>query len=134
MKPDASAMSTPLGIGVTPVAEATTRSAKPPWEAPAMTASPTATLSTSGPTSLTIPATSPPGVNGSLGLNWYLSWMISTSGKFKPQACTSMTTCPGPALGSGTSSITNDSGGPNSLQTTAFMAGCLAAPPNAWER
>src|SRR3954447_7360192 len=134
MNPDASAMSTPFGTGVTPVADATTFSASPPWDGPAITAAPTAPVSTSGPTSLTMPAASPPGVNGSLGLNWYLSWMISASGKFKPQACTSMTPCPGPALGSGTSSITSDSGGPNSLQTTAFMAGCLAAPPAAWEQ
>jgi hypothetical protein len=32
------------------------------------------------PTSLTTPASSLPGENGNGGLNWYLFWMISTSG------------------------------------------------------
>ena len=38
-----------------------------------------------------------------LGLNWYLSSMISASGKFTPAAFTAITTSPSPATGSGAS-------------------------------
>src|SRR3982750_3308186 len=52
-----------------------------------MTLSPGFTFFTSGPTSFTTPASSLPGENGNGGLNWYLFWMISTSGKFTLAAC-----------------------------------------------
>src|SRR5438045_8834650 len=85
-----------------------------------MTRSPARQPVTSAPTSLTTPASSLPGENGSGGLNWYLFWMISTSGKFTLAALTVITTSPGPGRGDGTSSTTRDSGGPNCLHRTAF--------------
>src|SRR5882724_5709976 len=42
------------------------------------------------------PATSCPGANGRGGLNWYLSAMISVSGKFTPAAFTAIRTWPLP--------------------------------------
>ena len=81
---------------------------------------------TPSPTSMTTPATSPPGTKGSWGLNWYLSSIISASGKVTVEARASMTNSPGPALGSSISSSTRFSGGPNSLQTITFTAGSLA--------
>src|SRR5882724_7380 len=86
-----------------------------------MTQSPGRTVVTPGPTSFTTPASSLPGENGSGGLNWYLFWMMSTSGKFTLAAFTVTTTSPAPALGDGSSSTTSDSGGPNCLQRTAFI-------------
>src|SRR5207244_4458742 len=38
-----------------------------------------------------------------------------------PHALTSMSACPADTRGDGTSSTTSDSGGPNALQSTAFM-------------
>src|ERR1044071_2842187 len=78
--------------------------------------------STPEPTDLTMPASSLPGENGSGGLNWYLFWMISTSGKLTLAAFTEITTSPGPGCGDASSSTTSDSGGPNCLQRTAFIA------------
>src|SRR5260221_8966799 len=43
------------------------------------------------------PATSWPGANGRGGLNWYLSAMISVSGKLTPAALTAIRTCPLPS-------------------------------------
>src|SRR3982750_1567402 len=86
-----------------------------------MTRSPGRTFVTPGPISFTTPASSLPGENGSGGLNWYLFWMMSTSGKLTLAALTDTTTSPGPALSEGRSSTTSDSGGPNCLQTTAFI-------------
>src|SRR5262245_41963949 len=68
------------------------------------------------------PDISLPGEKGSGGLNWYLFWMMSTSGKLTLAALTLTTTSPAPALGEGRSSTTSDSGGPNCLQSTAFIA------------
>src|SRR5258706_3213253 len=48
--------------------------------------------------------------------------MMSTSGKLTLAAFTLTTTSPAPALGEGSSSTTSDSGGPNCLQSTAFIA------------
>src|ERR1041384_7088918 len=87
-----------------------------------MTLSPGLNAVTPEPTSLTTPASSLPGENGSGGLNWYLFWMISTSGKLTLAALTLITTSPDPGLGDGSSSITSDSGGPYCLQRTAFIA------------
>jgi pimeloyl-ACP methyl ester carboxylesterase len=87
-----------------------------------MTLSPGLTLVTPAPSSLTTPASSLPGENGSGGLNWYLFWMMSTSGKLTLAALTATTTSPGPALGEGNSSNVSDSGGPYCLQRTAFIA------------
>src|SRR5437868_2954087 len=86
-----------------------------------MTRSPARQPVTSAPTSLTTPASSLPGENGSGGLNWYLFWMMSTSGKLTLAAFTETTTSPAPGHGEGSSSITSDSGGPYCLQRTAFM-------------
>ena len=86
----------------------------------AITRSPGLTCVTPSPTSLTTPASSLPGEKGSGGLNWYLFWMISTSGKFTLAAFTETTTSPAPASGDGISSTTSDSGGPNCLHRTAF--------------
>ena len=112
------------------VACTTTFSAMPPQPSVASTESPTCRFSTPSPTALTVPAISPPGEKGSSGLNWYLSWMIRTSGKLTPQPATSTTTWPGPGVGSGTSSTTSDSGGPNCLQRTARMPGNLTPSEN----
>src|SRR5437764_3776197 len=87
-----------------------------------MTRSPARQPVTSAPTSLTTPASSLPGENGSGGLNWYLFWMMSTSGKLTLAAFTETTTSPGPGAGEGSSSITSASGGPYCLQRTAFIA------------
>src|SRR5213592_4482632 len=85
-----------------------------------MTWSPLRQPLTSAPTSFTTPASSLPGENGSGGLNWYLFWMMSTSGKLTLAALTDTTASPGPARGEGSSSITRVSGGPYCLQRTAF--------------
>src|SRR5688572_17518790 len=86
-----------------------------------MTRSPGRTPLTPVPTSFTTPASSLPGEKGSGGLNWYLFWMMSTSGKLTLAAFTETTTSPAPALRGGSSSSTSDSGGPNCLQRTAFI-------------
>src|SRR5208282_5304581 len=99
-------------MGTQRSASATTSSAKPPEPVETITLSPGFTFVTPSPVSLTKPATSPPGEKGSLGLNWYLSWIISTSGKLTPQAFTVTTTWPLPADGLGTSWTTISSGGP----------------------
>src|SRR5215475_8686296 len=87
-----------------------------------MTLSPALKPFTPSPTSLITPDISLPGEKGRGGLNWYLFWMMSTSGKLRLAALTETTTSPGPARGDGTSSNSSDSGGPNCLQTTAFIA------------
>src|ERR1044071_2388575 len=86
-----------------------------------MTRSPARQPVTPAPTSFTMPASSLPGENGSGGLNWYLFWMMSTSGKLTLAAFTETTTSPSPARGEGSSSSSSESGGPYCLQTTAFM-------------
>src|SRR3954447_9626871 len=86
-----------------------------------MTRSPAFQPLTPGPTSLMTPASSLPGEKGSGGLNWYLFWMMRTSGKLTLAALTDTTTSPGPGVGEGSSSSTSDSGGPYALQTMAFM-------------
>ena len=86
-----------------------------------MTRSPGLNAVTPSPTSFTMPASSLPGENGSGGLNWYLFWMIRTSGKLTLAAFTEITTSPGPGMGEGSSSTTSDSGGPYCLQRTAFI-------------
>src|SRR5712691_5956418 len=114
----------PAGIGISLVTSVRTSSAKPPQPMNAITRSPTFTESMPSPTSLTMPATSPPGAKGIGGLNWYLPWMMRVSGKFTPQAFTPTTTCPIPGLSVSTSSSTRLSGGPYSLHNTAFMILC----------
>src|SRR5688500_19246653 len=86
-----------------------------------MTLSPGRKPATPSPTSFTTPASSLPGENGSGGLNWYLFWMMRTSGKLRLAALTEITASPGPARGEGRSSTHSESGGPNCLQTTAFI-------------
>src|SRR4051794_10683802 len=87
-----------------------------------MTRSPLRQPVTPAPTSFTTPASSLPGENGSGGLNWYLFWMIRKSGKLTLAAFTETTTSPAPGFGDGSSSTVSDSGGPNCLQRTAFIA------------
>src|SRR5688572_12224809 len=94
-----------------------------------MTLSPGRKPATPSPTSFTTPASSLPGENGSGGLNWYLFWMMSTSGKLRLAAFTAITTSPIPTLGEATSSTTSESGGPNCLQSTAFIVGLHYAYP-----
>src|SRR3970040_2375460 len=110
----------PSGMGSRRAASVFTSSAKAPKVVNAITLSPGLTFFTSGPTSFTTPASSLPGEKGSGGLNWYLFWMMSTSGKFTLAALMLTTTSPGPGFGEGTSSSTSDSGGPNCLQSSAF--------------
>ena len=69
-----------------------------------------------------MPATSPPGIYGRSALNWYLSSNMRVSGNVTGAALTSISTSPGPGVGSATSSITKSSGGPNCLHKTARMA------------
>jgi len=71
----------------------------------------------------TVPEISPPGANGSAGLNWYLSCTIRTSGKLTPQAWMSTTSWLGRGSGSATSSMTRFSGGPYSCNIAARMRG-----------
>src|SRR4051812_35359171 len=113
----------PAGSGSRRRASVLTSSANAPYVVNAITRSPGLVLVTPSPTALTTPATSLPGENGSGGFTWYLSWMISTSGKFTLAALTEMTTSPAPGCGEGTSSTTSDSGGPNRLQRTARIIG-----------
>src|SRR5947209_9952886 len=112
-------MSMPSGTGSSAAAGAATFSAKPPKPETTMTRSPVATLVTPSPTWDTTPAISPPGEKGNCGFSWYLFSMMRVSGKLTPAAQTSMTTWPGDATGSSTSSTTSDSGGPNDLHRTA---------------
>src|SRR5688572_17823723 len=94
-----------------------------------MTLSPGRNSSTPAPTSFTTPASSLPGENGSGGLNWYLFWMMSTSGKLTLAAFIVMTTSPSPGRGEGRFSKTKASGGPYCLQSTAFIVGLHYANP-----
>src|SRR6478609_5467727 len=87
-----------------------------------MTRSPGRNAVTPLPASFTTPASSLPGENGSGGLNWYLFWMMRTSGKLTLAAFTATTTSPAPARGEGNSSNVSVSGGPYCLQRTAFIA------------
>src|SRR3954452_17370825 len=119
----------PSGTGMAEPALTATFSASPPKPVDASTRSPMLTPVTPSPSALTVPATSAPGEKGSGGLNWYMFWIIRTSGKLTAQACTSTTTCPAAGVGSSTSSNTSDSGGPNSLHRTAFTAGAGPAGP-----
>ena len=57
----------------------------------AATRSPSRTAAPSGALR-TMPATSLPGTNGSVGLTWYSPRVCSTSGNETPAACTSTTT------------------------------------------
>ena len=115
----------PSGSGSRRTASVFTSSANAPKAVNAITLSPGLTFVTPAPTSFTTPASSLPGEKGSGGLNWYLFWMISTSGKLTLAALTLITTSPAPALGEGTSSSTSDSGGPNCLQSNAFNENLL---------
>jgi len=127
MKEAPSSKLMPSGSGNRRTASVFTSSANAPKAVKAITLSPGFTLLTPAPTSFTTPASSLPGEKGSGGLNWYLFWMISTSGKFTLAALMPMTTSPAPALGEGTSSSTSDSGGPNCLQSRAFKKSSLAS-------
>src|SRR2546422_10684545 len=110
----------PSGIGRRRDTSVFTSSANAPYVVNAITRSPGLKLLTSDPTSFTTPASSLPGENGSGGLNWYLFWMMSTSGKLTLAALTLTTASPGPGRGEGRSSTTRVSGGPYCLQRTAF--------------
>src|SRR6266481_7122475 len=118
---DAVTKSISAGIAIVRLASTASSSANPPQPVEPITRSPTLRRSTPSPSAVTTPATSPPGANGSGGRNWYLFWMMRTSGKLTPHARTASTTSPCPAVGDGNSSTTSESGGPYSLQRTAFM-------------
>src|SRR6185503_1875782 len=117
------------GSGRSREASVLTSSAKAPYVVNAITLSPGRNAFTPAPTSFTTPASSLPGENGSGGLNWYLFWMMSTSGKLTLAAFTATTTSPSPARGDGRSSKTKVSGGPYCLQSTAFIVGLHYANP-----
>ena len=89
----------PSGIRTTRSREMTTSSANPFHPHMPITRSPPEKSVTSAPTSMTSPATSPPGAKGNGGLNWYLFSMMSRSGKFTPAARTRMRTSVGPTSG-----------------------------------
>ena len=80
MKAEASSKGICGGIGMQRLASTTIFSAMPPQPDEPITRSPGFTAVTPSPTLSTSPATSPPGLKGRGGLNWYLSSMISTSG------------------------------------------------------
>src|SRR6185503_5135074 len=140
MKAAASSNGMESGIFTSRLASSASCSAMPPQPVLPSTRSPGFTWVTPSPTDFTTPETSPPGANGRSGLNWYLSSMISTSGKFTPIALTSTTAWPGFAAGSATSSSTRVSGPPTALLNSAFIsalpgsrlfevAATLAQPP-----
>src|SRR5580765_7253019 len=112
----------PSGSGSSRLASVFTSSAKAPYVVKAMTLSPALKAVTPDPPSFTTPASSLPGENGRGGLNWYLFWMMRTSGKLTLAALTATTTSPAPARGEGNSSNVSVSGGPYCLQRTAFIA------------
>ena len=121
MKALASSKGIVSGIGSTRAACTATFSAKPPQPSEPMTRWPGFKCVMPTPTLSITPATSPPGANGRSGLNWYLSSMISASGKFTPAAFTAMTTSPSPATGSGVSVSSSCSGGPGFVLNSAFI-------------
>src|SRR6185369_11799738 len=84
------------GIGSSCPWSATTSLAYPPWPIMPIARCPTLYSPTPSPTSVMSPATSWPGAKGRGGLNWYLSAMISVSGKLTPAALTATRTCPLP--------------------------------------
>src|ERR1700722_9915753 len=87
-----------------------------------ITLSPIWNCVTPGPTATTMPAASPPGMNGGSGRNWYLPASIRTSTYCTPRASMRTCTSPGPGGGgSGTSRSANTSGPPNASHTTAFI-------------
>src|SRR5919106_4384768 len=118
------------GRAIRRTASVFTSSAKAPYVVKAITLSPAAQPCTPLPTSFTTPASSLPGEKGSGGLNWYLFWMMRTSGKLRLAAFIDTTTSPGPARGDPSSSTTSESGGPNCLQSTAFIVGLHYANPS----
>ena len=67
-----------------------TFSAMPPQPVLARMRSPTFTLVTPSPTASMTPDSSPPGAKGRGGRAWYLSSIISTSGKLTPTALTAI--------------------------------------------
>ena len=113
----------PLGMGISPSAGNTASSAKAPQPVKPITTSPkpTRTRVTPSPTAVTTPASSPPGVNGKAGLNWYLFWMMSASGKLTPAALTLTNTSRALGTGAAMSSTVSSSGPPCWLQRSAFM-------------
>ncbi len=81
-----------------------TSSARPPQPVLARMRSPTFTLVTPSPIAFTTPDSSPPGEKGRGGFIWYLSSIISTSGKLMPTALVLITANPGRTSGEATSS------------------------------
>src|SRR5574340_259022 len=88
-----------------------------------MTRSPMAKPCTPAPISLTTPATSVPGENGSGGFFWYSPCAMSTSGKLSALALTRSSSWPGPAVGEGTDCTLSRSSGPGSVHSKALIAG-----------
>src|SRR5262249_34193793 len=111
----------PAGIGKTLAASITTSSAYDPVPVNAATRSPAFRLVTPGPTSLTTPAASMPGVKGKAGFSWYCPETSSRSAKLIPAACTAMRTAPSRIGGDEASPTTSFSGPPHSLHKAARM-------------
>src|SRR5579864_5405215 len=74
------------------------------------------------PSSLTTPAISKPGLNGSGGFSWYLPWAIRRSAKLMPIACTATRTVPGAIGGDGTSATSIASMGPKARTSAARIS------------
>src|SRR6185295_1278779 len=113
--------STSAGSFTAAASGATSCSAKQPLTMVTTTRSPGFSPLTPGPTALTTPAASPPGMNGGSGLNWYFPWERSTSGKFTPAAWTEIWTSPSPGRGDSTSTTRSPRGPTNSWTRTARM-------------
>ena len=128
MKAAASSCGMESGIFHSRFAGSSTSSAMAPQPVLARMRSPGFTLVTPSPTDFTTPESSPPGEKGRSGLNWYLSSMISTSGKLTPMALTEITAWPAFGSGFGTSSRTRVSGPPTALLNSAFMSALSPGP------
>src|SRR5579883_1578516 len=86
------------------------------------TRSPSLTPVAPGPSSVTTPAISKPGLKGSAGFSWYFPCTISRSAKLTPMAWTATRTVPGAIGSDGSSASSSFSTGPNSRHSTARMA------------
>src|SRR5262245_44859045 len=123
MSADAATSSRLAGTGNACGARASVCSDRPPHGRIGMAATrwPASRPVTPVPTACTVPATSRPGENGRAGRSWYWPRQYSASGKFRADAATSISTCPGPGSGAGTSSSTSTSvGSPSSCTRHDF--------------
>ena len=128
-KAAACARVTPSGTGKTEAALATVSSAMapPPMVTPA-TRSPILIPRTFAPHSVTTPANSPPGMNGSRGFSWYSPLTINPSAKLRAAASTLTLTPSRGHRGDGTFSTASAPpasrglvGSPSALHSTALI-------------